>query len=70
MGALSRYHLFKNELEELIEAEILRLKDDMSLGLLTDFESYKSATGKISGLRAVLDLIDEAESRVNQKIGA
>lgn len=70
MGSLSRYHLFKKELEEMIEREISRLKDDMSLGLLIDFHDYKSATGKISGLRSVLDLIEEAESSVNRKIGS
>jgi hypothetical protein len=70
MGALSRYHLLKSEFNELVAGEIERLKDEMSLGLLKNHEEYKSLSGKILGLRAALDLMEEADSSVSKKIGA
>jgi hypothetical protein len=70
MGALSRYTLFRSELQDLLVTEIERLKDEMSLGLLKDHEEYKSLAGKILGLRASLELMEEADSIVSRKIGS
>jgi len=70
MSALSRYTMFRSELQVLIAEEIERLKDEMSLGLLKDHEEYKSLSGKILGLRSSLDLMDEADTIVSRKIGA
>jgi len=70
MSALSRYTMFRSELQALITDEIERLKDEMSLGLLKDHQEYKSLAGKILGLRSSLDLMDEADTIVSRKIGA
>lgn len=70
MGALSRYHLFKQDLTTLIADEIERLKEELSLGLLKTQEEYRAISGKILGLRSALDLMDEADSSVNRKIGS
>lgn len=70
MGSFTRFDVFEVELHKLIEQEIERLTGEMSLGLLKTYEDYKSATGKIGGLRAALDMIDEARSITNQKLGA
>ena len=69
MSALSRYTMFRSELQILIAEEIERLKDEMSLGLLKDHQEYKSFTGKILGLRSSLELMDEADTIVSRKIG-
>lgn len=70
MSALSRYSLFKTQVEDLISAEIETIKDTMSQGLLKDHEQYKFVAGKIAGLRACLDLMDEADSIVSRKIAS
>ena len=70
MTVFSQHTVFIQELEQLIEGEIDRLKDDMSAGLLKTHEEYKSLTGKISGLRAALEYMDEASSIVAKKLGA
>ena len=70
MGALNRYTMFKDEIVNQIVQEIDRLKEEISLGLLETHTEYKQIAGKIAGLRASLDLMDEAESIVNKKIGA
>ena len=69
MSALSRYSMFRAEVEGLITSEIETIKDTMSQGLLKDHEQYKFVAGKIAGLRACLDLMDEADSIVSRKIG-
>lgn len=70
MGVLNRYTMFKEETANQIMQEIDRLKEEMSLGLLETHTEYRHIAGKIAGLRASLDLMDEAESIVNKKIGA
>jgi hypothetical protein len=70
MGSFTRFDVFEAELIKLIEDEMDRVKEETSLGLLKTYEEYKSATGKIQGLRAALDMIDQARSITNQKLGA
>lgn len=70
MGMLTYGTVFEKELRALIIARIDSLTEEMSLGLLKTFEEYKSAAGKIDGLRQCLELIDEASSVTNKKIGA
>lgn len=65
MSILTSADRFRYELEKLSEAEIDRLKDTLSLGFLDDFSQYKLISGKIAGLRAALDLCNEAEKRCN-----
>ena len=60
---------YERELRSLIDAEVERLKDELSAGLLTTVEDYKSVTGKIAGLRACIDYMDEASSNVSKKLG-
>lgn len=67
---MTQHHYFLQELESLITAEIERLKDDMSTGLLTSYDEYRSTSGKIAGLRSCLDYMDEATSNVKKKLGA
>lgn len=70
MGSFTRHDLFVQELTRLIEEDMQRFKDEMSLGLLKTLEDYKALAGKISGLRHALELIEEAESSVERKIGS
>lgn len=70
MGSFTRHDLFVSELKRMIEEDMQRFKDEMSLGLLKTLEDYRSIAGKISGLRQALELIEEAESSVERKIGS
>lgn len=70
MGAFTRYDVYETELRKLIEERIESISEEISFGLLKTHEEYKSVTGKIAGLRAALDLMDEASSVTNKKIGA
>lgn len=62
MGTLTRSHMFAHELEQLIEIEIERMKENLSLGFIEDFSEYKLAAGKIAGLRTAIDLMAEASA--------
>jgi hypothetical protein len=61
---------FVRELATIIESEVERLKDELAAGLLTSVEDYRAVTGKIAGLRACIDYMDEASSNVSKKLGA
>jgi hypothetical protein len=67
MSAFTRSHLFEGELLRLIEIEIERLKNDMSLGLIADHNEYRFVAGKIAGLRLAIDYMAEAEAICNGK---
>jgi hypothetical protein len=57
---------YQYELKTLIQSEIERLKDTMITAHITfDFPAYKHHVGVIEGLRKALDLMEEAESKVN-----
>lgn len=58
---------FKYELIKLMEAEVERLKETISSGNCNSIEEYKSLSGKIQGIKSVLDLIDEANAIINGK---
>lgn len=58
---------FKFELIKLMEAEVERLKEVISSGNCNSYEEYKSQSGKIQGIRSVLELIDEANAIINGK---
>ncbi len=68
--AVTQHHIYVQELEKLITEEIERIKDEMSSGLLRTFDDYKQYSGKIQGLRACLDYMEEASSSVKRKLGA
>lgn len=59
--ALTTTQLYQNELKKLVEIEIERLLEPMANGYVETIEEYKQLAGKIAGLRAVVDLMDEAD---------
>ena len=60
-------HMFEHELKRLIDVEIERLKENMSLGLISDHEEYRSNAGKIAGLRLAIEYMAEADAICNGK---
>ena len=60
--AYTTTHLFKAELLRLVDIEIERLKENMSLGLIKDHEEYRFQAGKIAGLRLAIDYMAEANA--------
>ena len=69
MGSFTKADLFERELRKLIDEEIERLKEQLSLGLLKSHEEYLAIAGKIAGLRSCSSYMDEAESIVRRTIG-
>ena len=64
---LSYSDFFENELRKLIEAEIYRIMEVLSNdNTVRDIADYRHYTGKISALRNVLELCDEARSITNR----
>ena len=59
--ALTTVQVYRKELSELIRIEIERVIEPMINGHVTSFDEYKSLAGKVAGLRAAFDLIDEAD---------
>ena len=53
------------ELSNLLEEEIERLKDNMSTGSINSLEGYTKVVGIIAGLRMAQDLIGDAISVTN-----
>ena len=70
MAVLTQHHLFVKELDALLNAEIERLKDELSAGLLESYEDYQKVCGKIGGLRLSLDYMDEADSIVSKRLSS
>ena len=63
---LSSQAFFRNELLKLVVDEIERIKENLTyLGATPDFPTYSHQVGKIDGLRAVLELMEQAESAMN-----
>lgn len=67
MATFTRTHMFEHELRRLIDVEIERLKENMSLGLISDHEEYRSNAGKIAGLRLAIEYMAEADAICNGK---
>lgn len=51
---------FEKECRILINARIDQLKDDISRGLVQNFEEYKSLAGRIQGLNEALFALEDA----------
>jgi hypothetical protein len=65
----TRNDLFRVELEKLVEGEIQRLMENIVVGhAAIDFSAYKHQVGVIEGLRAVLELCEQAQSIVDRKL--
>ena len=59
--ALTTVQAYQKELRKLFEIEIDRLLEPMANGYVESIEEYKHLAGRIAGLKAVADLIDEAD---------
>jgi hypothetical protein len=55
------------ELRKLIDARINDLRDNIASGFLTDMADYKKQTGQIEGLKAALELIEQALTNLNKQ---
>lgn len=67
MATFTKTHMFEHELKRLIEIEIERLKENMSLGLISDHQEYRQIAGKIVGLRLAIEYMAEADAICNGK---
>ena len=67
MAVFTRNDLFRDEAAKLIEAEIARLSEEISLGLIETIEEYRVKTGKLAGLRLCLEYLEEAAVSVAKK---
>jgi hypothetical protein len=55
------------ELKKIIDARIDELRMNVSSGMLDSMEEYKKQTGQIEGLKAALELIEQAISNLNKQ---
>lgn len=62
MATYTRNNMFAQELERLIDVEIERMKENISLGFVENFSDYKYVAGKLAGLRSVKELMAEASA--------
>jgi hypothetical protein len=53
------------EIQILIESRINELKDNIVSGFINDIAEYKKQTGQIEGLRAALELVDDAARKLH-----
>lgn len=61
-------NMFEFELRKLVEAEILRLSENLANpAAVVDYAEYKHQVGKIIALRAVFDLCDEANATLSKR---
>lgn len=61
-------NLFETELKKLIEEEIGRIAENLSLGLsVVDFPEYKHQVGQIAALRKVLSMCEEVQTIISNK---
>lgn len=57
----------ERELKKLIEARIEELRNNVAAGYIDDIAVYKRQTGQIEGLRASLELLEQALSNIKQQ---
>jgi len=61
-------NMFEFELRKLVEAEILRLSENLTNpAAVVDYSEYKHQVGKITALRAVFDLCDEVNTILSKR---
>lgn len=59
---------FELELMKLIDAEISRITENVTLGMsVVDYADYKYQIGKIAGLRSIIDLSDEVNTILSNR---
>ena len=54
------------ELSKLIDGRIDELRNNIASGFLNDMAEYKKQTGQIEGLKAALELLEQAISNINK----
>lgn len=69
MGAITPLHVYVKELDTLLNEEIDRLMNNLSLGHLENYAEYKYLAGKIAGLRAAKEYLGEADRVYREKYG-
>jgi len=57
--------IYEQELKKLVEAEISRIKDEMSFGRLQTYDDYRYVCGKIAGLLMTFELMSDTNSILN-----
>lgn len=68
MTFITPLHVYRKELETLLDGEIERLKDNLSLGLIETHDEYKHLAGKIAGLRLAQEYMLEADRLCKEKV--
>jgi hypothetical protein len=59
---------FANELSKIINLEIERLTENLTLGMsVSDYAAYTRIVGEISGLRRAVEYFEEAEKNADQR---
>ena len=61
-------NMFEFELRKLVEAEILRLSENLTNpAAIVDYAEYKHQVGKIIALRSVFDLCEEVNATLSKR---
>lgn len=69
MQMLSSMDYFKSEIKKIVESEIDRLTTNLVDGhSVIDISAYKYQVGVIQGLKAALEIVEEAESETNKRL--
>lgn len=68
MSMITPLHVYRAELETLLNEEIERLKEAISFGHLENFAEYKYAAGKVAGLRLAQEYLLDAERIYKERV--
>jgi hypothetical protein len=68
MSSITPLHVYRAELEKLLNEEIERLMESISFGHLENFAEYKFSAGKVAGLRLAQDYLLEAEQIYKERV--
>ena len=59
-------NLLEKNLEGLIEAQIVHLKEQLAFNAFTEIWQFKYIMGAIEGLKTALQLLDDAKAKTDQ----
>jgi hypothetical protein len=65
--ALTNKDAFEKELRKLLNLGIARISEEITSGLLPDYPAYCRKTSEIDGLKAALEMIDDANSNIEKQ---
>ena len=68
MTYLSTKRLVEVELLRIVNEELERLVELISTGNVHSFEDYKFTVGRISGLRSIIEYVDEANANIEKDL--